>query len=178
MVFNDQKISIHDLVDIVVTILDARDPYTYAHSWRVAGLCELTAKKLNMPDEWSEVLHIAAHLHDIGKVGVPDLVLNKQGPLSDCEYEQIKMHAEIGYRIIKQLPLLEDLSYYIRYHHERWDGKGYPCGLKGRDIPLGARIIAVSDTFDAITTTRPYRKAYGPAAAAGFHSGNFNGSIF
>ncbi len=159
LLFGDRKISIHDLVDVVVTILDARDPYTYAHSWRVAAMCELIADQLDMPGEWKEVLHIAAHLHDIGKVGVPDSVLNKEGPLSDTEYEQVKMHPEIGYTIIKRLPLLEDLSFYIRYHHERWDGRGYPCCLKGKSIPLGARIIAVADTFDAITTSRPYRRA-------------------
>jgi HD-GYP domain-containing protein (c-di-GMP phosphodiesterase class II) len=155
----DQQLQIHDLIEVVVTILDARDPYTFEHSWRVAALCEITADCLAMPAEWREVLHIAAHLHDIGKVGVPDFILNKVGPLTDDEYRQMQMHSEIGYRIVKRLPLLDDISHYIQYHHERWDGRGYPCGLSGKDIPLGARIIAVADTFDAITTSRPYRDA-------------------
>jgi HD-GYP domain-containing protein (c-di-GMP phosphodiesterase class II) len=151
-------VELHHLVEVVVTILDARDPYTFEHSWRVATMCECIGEKLDMPAQWKDVLHIAAHLHDIGKVGVPDYVLNKPGPLTGIEYRQIQAHPVIGQSIINKLPILEEISLYVRHHHERWDGAGYPDGLKGKAIPFGARIIAVADTFDAITTERPYRR--------------------
>ena len=155
----DQCVTIHDMVEVVVTILDVRDPYTFEHSWRVAAIAQRIAEKMGIPQKWVEIIHIAAHLHDIGKVGVPDFILNKPGPLLDYEYELIKTHSRIGYTIIRKLALLDETSLYILHHHERWDGKGYPTGIGGTDIPLGARIIGVVDTFDAITTHRPYRDA-------------------
>ena len=138
-------------------ILNARDPYTFEHSWRVSAICETLVKHMNIPKQWEEILHIAAHLHDIGKIGVPDLILNKPERLTGAEYEMIKAHPEIGYDIVNSIPQLEEIALYVRHHHERWDGKGYPHGLKGKEIPFGARIIAVADTFDAITSSRPYR---------------------
>ena len=158
MIFNE-NIKMHDLIDTIVTVLDARDPYTFEHSWRVACLSELIAHKMGIAEEWIQAIHIAAHLHDIGKMGVPDFVLNKTGKLTESEFDLMKSHSRIGFNIIKKLPILEEISQYILYHHERWDGKGYPERIKGKDIPLGARIIAVSDTFDAITSIRTYRSS-------------------
>lgn len=148
-------------MEVIVVILNARDPYTFEHSWRVSALSEEIVKRMNIASHWEETIHIAAHLHDIGKIGVPDLVLNKPERLTSAEYEMIKAHPEIGYNIVDSLPQLDEIALYVRHHHERWDGRGYPCGLKGKDIPFGARIIAVADTFDAITSSRPYRDRRG-----------------
>ena len=152
------NITLHELVEVIITILDARDPYTFEHSWRVGALSERIAECMDISQEWIDVIHIASHLHDIGKVGVADHVLNKPGRLTDEEFEQIRSHPRIGFNIVSRLPALDEIALYVLHHHERWDGKGYPHGLAGRDIPLGARIIAVVDTFDAITTDRSYRK--------------------
>lgn len=150
--------SIHALVEAIVVVLDVRDPYTFEHSWRVSALSELIVSKMNISEEWEETIHIAAHLHDIGKIGIPDHILQKTGKLNESEYAQIKEHPEKGYRIVNSIENLERIALYVLHHHERWDGKGYPYGLKGKEIPFGARIIAVADTFDAITSSRPYRE--------------------
>ncbi len=151
--------TMHEVMETIVVILNARDPYTFEHSWRVSALCEHIARNMNIPEQWQEIIHIAAHLHDIGKIGVPDLILNKPGRLTEEEFRMIRNHSEIGYNIVNSLPKLNEIALYILHHHERWDGKGYPCQLKGKEIPFGARIIAVADTFDAITSSRPYSKA-------------------
>lgn len=153
----NQKEYLHELVETIISVLDARDPYTYEHSERVALLSELIARKMNIDEKWIQLIHIAAHLHDIGKVGIPDSILNKKGLLNNEEFEIMKSHPRIGYNIIKKIKLLKDTSTYILYHHERWDGNGYPSGLSGKDIPLGARIITVADTFDAMTSRRSYK---------------------
>jgi HD-GYP domain-containing protein (c-di-GMP phosphodiesterase class II) len=155
----EEPFDLHTVVEAIITILDARDPYTFEHSWRVGALSEAIVEKMGIASRWRSITHIAAHLHDIGKVGVPDAVLNKPGRLTDCEFELMRAHSQIGFEIVSKLPPLDEIALYVRHHHERWDGKGYPCGLSGRDIPLGARIIAVADTFDAITTRRSYRAA-------------------
>ena len=148
--------SIHALVDTIVAILNVRDPYTFEHSMRVSALSEHIVSKMNICTEWADAIHMAAHLHDIGKIGVPDYILNKPGKLTKSEYEKMKEHPEIGYGIVSAIENLEKIALYVRHHHERWDGGGYPCGLRGKDIPLGARIIAITDSFDAITSSRPY----------------------
>jgi len=155
---SDKCYSLHDLMEVVIQILDCRDPYTFQHSWRVAALCECLSARLEIPPDWEETIHLAAHLHDIGKIGVPDYILNKPGKLLLGEYELMKAHSEIGYKIVSKIPSLERTALYVRHHHERWDGEGYPLGLAGNEIPFGARIIAVADTFDAITSSRPYRE--------------------
>ena len=159
MILSDELISIHNLVEVVVTVLDARDPYTHVHSWRVAEIAECLAYGFNLEKEWLNRIHIAAHLHDIGKIGVPDAILNKNGRLTVEEFSIRKSHSVIGSTIINKIPVLKDISLYIRHHHERFDGKGYPDGLVGKNIPFGSRIIAVADTFDAITSHRHYRPA-------------------
>lgn len=154
-----KKVEIHDLINVVVNILDARDPCTFIHSWRVAELSVLISENMGLPKERVEKIHIAAHLHDIGKIGVPDRVLNKSGKLSHDEILQMQAHPRIGFNIIENLPILKEISLIVLYHHERFDGLGYLEGIKGEDIPIESRIISVVDAFDAITSDRPYRKA-------------------
>ena len=139
--------------------IDARDPYTRGHSERVARLSFELAEILGLEETACQEIYVAGILHDVGKIGVPDRVLLKAGALSDEEFAIIKQHPEIGYRIVEQLGKLHFTLPGVLYHHERWDGRGYPQGLAGDDIPLMARIIAVADSFDAMTSSRPYRNA-------------------
>jgi hypothetical protein len=138
--------------------IDARDSYTQGHSERVAKLGFELAQALGLPESSRQEIYLAGILHDIGKIGIPDHVLLKAGPLTDEEYETIKQHPVIGYRIIEQLSKLNFTLPGILHHHERWDGNGYPHKLKGDEIPLVARILAVADSFDAMTSSRPYRQ--------------------
>ncbi|MEM9294106.1 MAG: HD domain-containing phosphohydrolase [Acidobacteriota bacterium] len=140
--------------------IDAKDPYTRGHSERVAAYSRVISRYLGQSEDFQHRLWIAALLHDVGKIGVEDRVLKKSGVLSQDEYEQIKMHTVIGYDIMQPIEQLREALPVIRWHHENWNGRGYPDGLKGEQIPLMARIVAVADTFDAITTNRPYQKAY------------------
>jgi putative two-component system response regulator len=117
------------------------------------------AAKAGLPDAAVKHVHIAGLVHDIGKIGVPEIVLRKQGRLDDAEYELIKQHPETGWRILRDIPQFAPILDGVRFHHERYDGHGYPHGLAGGDIPLAARIIAVADTFDAMSSTRTYRTA-------------------
>lgn len=153
-----ESVSIHELVDVVITTLDARDPYTYEHSFRVAYFSELVSRNMNLPLEKHQKLHIAAHLHDIGKIGVPDRVLNKPGRLTMDEMLDIQTHPRIGFNILSRLPNFREVAGIVLYHHERYDGKRYPDGLSGDEIPVESRIISVADAFDAMTSDRPYRK--------------------
>ncbi|AGK96269.1 HD-GYP domain-containing protein [Clostridium pasteurianum] len=154
-----EKTIYHDIIESLVTALEAKDIYTSGHSERVAFLSYELSKKIGLKGVDIENIHIAAHLHDIGKIGVPDKVLNKQGKLLPYEWEYIKMHPKIGYNILSKSKKLKHIAKMVLYHHERWDGKGYPNGLIRTDIPLGARIIAICDSIDAMTSNRPYRKA-------------------
>jgi HD-GYP domain-containing protein (c-di-GMP phosphodiesterase class II) len=139
--------------------IDARDPYTRGHSERVARLSFEIGEILGLEETACQEIYVAGILHDVGKIGVPDRVLLKAGALSDEEFNIIKQHPEIGYRIIEQLGKLHFTLPGVLYHHEHWDGQGYPQGLAGDNIPLMARIIAVADSFDAMTSSRPYRHA-------------------
>lgn len=144
---------------IINSTLQAKNPREQLHSNRVAELCEKTAKHLNMSMAEQSKLKTAGLLHDIGKIGIPENLLNKCGSLTESEYAEICKHPEIGYRILEASGNLKQISEYILAHHEKWDGSGYPRGLKGNEIPLEARIIAIADTFDAITSERSYREA-------------------
>ncbi len=139
--------------------IDARDPYTQGHSERVAKLGYEIARILGISDTACQEIYLAGLLHDLGKIGIPDHILHKGGPLTNEEFAVIKQHPEIGHRIIEQLGKLHFVLPGVLYHHERWDGKGYPHGLKQESIPLMARILAVADSFDAMTSSRPYRGA-------------------
>lgn len=153
------KIDYHEIIECIVSALDAKDPYTAGHSQRVSdmalGVCEL----IGFSKRDTERIHIAAHLHDIGKIGVPDAVLNKNGKLNQDEWEAMKKHSKIGADILSKSQHLSELKNIVLYHHERYDGGGYPMGLSGKDIPVGARIIAICDSIDAMASTRSYRKA-------------------
>lgn len=139
--------------------IDARDPYTQGHSERVARLSFELAEILGLSDMACQEIYLTGILHDIGKIGIPDDVLLKPGELTDEEFAVIQQHPEIGHRIVERLGHLQFTLPGILYHHERWDGLGYPHGLKGLAIPLMARVIAVADSFDAMTSSRPYRSA-------------------
>ncbi len=145
--------------------IEMRDRYTAGHTDRVTEFAMLTAGQLNWSKERLTVLELAGHLHDVGKIGVPDAVLNKPGKLTAEEFEMMKAHPEIGEQIIRGIDFMEALVPYVLYHHERYDGKGYPRGLSGEAIPIEGRLLAVSDTFDAMTSSRPYRKQLDPEQA-------------
>ncbi len=137
--------------------IDAKSKWTAGHSERVAKLSEQLAKKLNFDESMLERLIISALLHDIGKIGVPEEILDKPSKLDADEFRQIKKHSEIGYSITGSIPHFSDICEGVKYHHERWNGSGYPDGLKNINIPVFARIIALADVFDALTSERPYR---------------------
>lgn len=137
--------------------IDAKDRYTRGHSERVALLSRMLAHAAGMPESQCERIRIAGLVHDVGKIGVPEATLLKPGKLTDEEFAQIKKHPETGFEILHQVRLLSDVLPGVLHHHERYDGKGYPYGLSGTDIPFMARIIAVADTFDAMSSDRAYR---------------------
>ena len=149
----------HEMVECITSALDARDPYTGNHSRRVSDMACFLCQKLGISHEETQEIHISGHLHDIGKIGVPDRVLLKPGKLNDEEWELMKKHPEIGADILSKSPHFSRIAAIILHHHERWDGKGYPFGAKGTEIPIGARIIAVCDSIDAMASARAYRKA-------------------
>ena len=141
-----------------VEAIEARDPYTKDHSTRVTRLAQKIGKEMGYSDNQLDPLNFSGHLHDIGKLGVPDNILLKPGPLTEKEYKEVKKHPIIGANIVSHLGLLDDEQKIILHHHERWDGKGYPIGLKGKEIPILARILAVADVYDAMASDRAYRK--------------------
>lgn len=154
-----EKIILHDAIECLAAALEAKDHYTQGHSNRVADMSLVLSQKLNINGLELEQIHIAAHLHDIGKIGVPDYILNKVERLTPDEWEQIKQHPVIGYNILSNSTELKEVATIVLYHHERWDGKGYPNGLKNEEIPLGSRIIGICDAIDAMISSRPYREA-------------------
>ncbi|MFH2138380.1 MAG: HD domain-containing phosphohydrolase [Candidatus Omnitrophota bacterium] len=157
----------------LATALEARDQYTHGHSERVDLYSKIIAEELrdnqNWPidDEFLDNLHVEARLHDIGKIAIPDGVLNKPGKLDDEEFNLIQAHPVKSAKILAPLEDLKENAEVIRHHHERYDGRGYPSALKGEDIPARARIIAVADSYDAMTSNRPYRKALSIEIAMG-----------
>jgi HD-GYP domain-containing protein (c-di-GMP phosphodiesterase class II) len=159
----EHSIFINTSISLAAAI-DARDPYTHGHTERVTRYALAVAQELSdipeakMYRNFRETLHIAGLLHDVGKIGVPDSILNKKGGLTKQEYEKVKEHSVTGAAILYPIRELGDIAREVRSHHERYDGRGYPDGLKGDEIPFIARIISVSDTFDAITSDRPYRQ--------------------
>ena len=156
---SDYKIMLQkDIVQSFITALEFHDQYTKGHSESVASYCVKIGKSLNLDEKQLDDLYWAAVMHDIGKIIIPCKILNKKGKLSDSEYKIIQEHSQIGYKITSQSDTLKEISEYILYHHERWDGKGYPKGLKGDDIPLLSQIISVADSWHAMISKRVYKK--------------------
>ncbi|HEX2250918.1 MAG TPA: HD-GYP domain-containing protein, partial [Gemmatimonadales bacterium] len=153
---NQERLSVATL-EALVNALEAKDPYLRGHSARVADLSAMVAAQLGCSDEQIEAVRTGGRLHDIGKIGIREEILNKNGPLTDAEYSQVKQHVTVGSQILSPLVHLKDVIAFVRSHHERWDGKGYPDRLSGEDIPLGARIIGAVEIFDALSTARPYQ---------------------
>jgi putative nucleotidyltransferase with HDIG domain len=151
--------SYRDIIEAMVVILDHREHETCAHSFRVRTYATYLAAEINYPPDQLPTLSTAALLHDIGKVAVPDLILLKPGKLDPAETLLLQQHAVIGEQIVRRSAMLQDCAPIIRHHHERWDGKGYPDGLVGDHTPLGARLFALADTLDAMTSDRCYRAA-------------------
>jgi putative nucleotidyltransferase with HDIG domain len=147
-------------LEALARAIDARDPYTFEHSARVAAISLELAEGLHLPEADLVVLRRAGLLHDVGKIGVSDKILAKPGPLNDEEWAAIRHHPVIGYDMLKDVPFLQPSLDPIRHHHERWDGEGYPDGLKGASISQLARIVTLADAFDAMTSDRPYRKGF------------------
>jgi HD-GYP domain-containing protein (c-di-GMP phosphodiesterase class II) len=145
--------------------LEAKDPYTRGHSERVGAWSRRLATACGLPAEEAETIGRAGLLHDIGKIGVPERVLGKPGPLDPAEWEQMRRHPLVGAQIVAPFESFAAAALVIRHHHERWDGSGYPDGLVAGAIPRGARIVAVADVWDALTSARPYRPALSREAA-------------
>lgn len=145
--------------------LEAKDPYTRGHSERVARLAQQLGRRLGCSSDQRRLIAQAGLLHDLGKIGIPESVLRKAGPLTAEEWVLMREHPVVGSRIVSPLEFFAEGALIIRHHHERQDGSGYPAGLSGEAIPLGARIVAVADVYDALTSDRPYRKSLGRAEA-------------
>lgn len=157
--FAEQRQLFLGTVKALTAAIDAKDPYTRGHSDRVALLAATMARALGMPDAEVERYRLAGQVHDVGKIGVPEAVLCKPGRLTDEEFAQIKKHPDIGHAILRDIPQMHSVLPGVLHHHERFDGKGYPHGLAGRDIPHIARVLALADTFDAMSSHRAYRTA-------------------
>ena len=153
----DQYLS---MVMALAAAIEAKDTYTHGHSQKVMDYAVKIAKMLELPEEEVETIRYAGLLHDIGKIGIKDMILTKQGALTTEEREELHNHPKYGALIMERVEMLKDIAPLTLYHHERYDGTGYPLGLKGEQIPIGARILAVADTFDSMIADRPYRKAF------------------
>ncbi len=153
------NLQLFDTIKVLALALDARDHYTHGHSQEVTEYAVEIAREIGLSFKEIDIIRDAGILHDIGKIGIADAVLLKPGKLTDEEYAEIKKHPVIGKKILEPVKCLADKIPLIYHHHERFDGTGYPDGLAGDNIPLGARILAVADSYQAMTSTRPYRKA-------------------
>lgn len=156
----DLKQSYYDTINALTKALEAKDRYTLGHSKSVEKLAVYLCREAGFSEAHTEMVRIAALLHDVGKIGIVENILNKPGKLSKEEYDYIKQHPVSGYEILKDVPFLKNVRYWVRYHHEWYNGNGYPDGISGRQIPLEAEILSVADVFDALVSDRPYRNAY------------------
>jgi putative nucleotidyltransferase with HDIG domain len=147
------------IVPDLAKAIEAREPHSAGHAARLAVLAEVVATRLGWGEAQIEVLRLGAVLHDIGKLVVSERILRKQGPLSEEELTEVREHPEAGARMVELVRTLRPVAPCVRYHHERWDGRGYPTGCAGEEIPVEARVLAVVDAFDAMTSDRPYRRA-------------------
>ncbi len=163
--YKDLQATYVETVTALANAIEIRDPYTHGHTDRVKVLARAIGAKMGWDPERLTNLWIGCTLHDIGKIGVPDSILSKPGPLTPDEFAVMKTHPEIGAKIIEGVPFLKAAIPYVYYHHERYNGTGYPSGLAGEEIPIEGRLLAVVDAFDAITSDRPYRRGQSLAAA-------------
>ena len=154
---SDERAALETLADMI----ELRDPYTAGHSERVAKLARTLAVRMGLTGEEADLIETAGRVHDVAKVAISEAVLLKPGPLDAAEWAEMKLHPVKGAEVIHRFAGYQECELLVRHHHERWDGAGYPDGLAGEDIPLGARILAVADSFDALTSSRPYRSALG-----------------
>lgn len=152
-------------VQALSAAIEVKDRYTSGHTKRVGVYADAIVNHLPILDSEKEKIRLSGVLHDIGKIGVPDRILLKPGHLTSEEWDEMRLHTEAGFDIVSQVAGLEEIAEILRHHHERWDGSGYPRGLRGEAIPFASRVIAVADTFDAIVTDRPYRQAKSPEEA-------------
>ena len=159
----NNRLTLH-VVQTLAEAIDAKDTYTNGHSGRVAAYSREIAKRLGYEESKQDEIYMMGLLHDVGKIGVPDWIINKTDRLTDEEFAEIKKHPSVGNRILKKIKEMPKLAYGARWHHERIDGRGYPDGLKGNEIPEEARIIAVADAYDAMTSNRSYRNVMPQAA--------------
>lgn len=162
---DDLKSAYFYTIKAIANSIEARDPYTKGHSERVARFSKAIAEEFNWGKNEIELIDWGGALHDVGKIGIHDSILNKPGRLTDNEYNEMKLHPLIGAQIVKGISFLEPVIPYILEHHERFDGKGYPGGVTGKNISIKGRLLAVADTFDAMTSDRPYRKGLKPEDA-------------
>ena len=153
-------VDFHEIIGCITSALEERDYYMEGHSQRVSDMVLALAKRMGFSKDEVMLFHFSAHLHDIGKIGIPDAILRKNGRLTDAEFAVIKQHPEIGARILRKSPAFAEIAEIVLHHHERFDGLGYPDGISGYNIPLGSRLIAVCDSIDAMMTTRSNRKAF------------------
>ncbi|SJZ91130.1 HD domain-containing phosphohydrolase [Selenihalanaerobacter shriftii] len=160
-----QELFISSMTSLVKT-LEAKDSYTKGHSVRVSTIAKTIAQHKYGDSNKTEQIKLAGKLHDIGKVGTQETILNKPGRLTDQEFDHIKRHPIISEEILNPIKRFESITHMVRHHHEKFDGTGYPDGLAGKEIPIGARIVALADSYDAMTSNRPYRSAMEPIKAA------------
>jgi response regulator RpfG family c-di-GMP phosphodiesterase len=153
------------IAETLINAMEAKDLYLRGHSQRVAELAGQLAEELGLDPVICEDLRVAGRLHDVGKIGIREAILNKPGRLTSEEFEHVKQHVQIGLGILAPLFHIKNPLKYVEHHHERWDGAGYPLGLAGEAIPMGARILCAADTFDALTSKRAYREPLEPVAA-------------
>lgn len=159
IILKDLKELFYKTIKSISSALDSKDPYTHGHSLRVTLYSLILAKEMNLDDKLLEEIETAGLLHDIGKIAIPQNILCKPGRLTDEEFAVMKSHPTNSEKLIISIKKLAGISSWLKAHHERWDGRGYPDGLKGEEIPLSARIVALADTYDAMTSTRSYRVA-------------------
>ena len=153
------------LLELLASLIDAKDPYTGGHSRRVARLAEAVTQQMGLDEAEQEHARAAGYLHNLGKLAVPSRLLRKPGALDDSEHERIRRHASDGAELLREIQVLQPFAPACKHHHERWDGEGYPDGLSGETIPRVARVLAVCDSYDAMTSARAYRPARSHEAA-------------
>ncbi|MEM9883868.1 MAG: HD domain-containing phosphohydrolase [Planctomycetota bacterium] len=164
MLFEDARGLFLGTLHALTAAIDAKDSYTHGHSERVALVSMLLARAAGFDEQQTQRVYLAGLVHDVGKIGVPEAVLSKPGRLTEAEFELVKRHPDVGATILRDIRQMDDLIPGVRYHHERWDGRGYPEGRAGEDIPVFGRVIAMADAFDAMSSDRTYRKRMTPDA--------------